>query len=680
MSNTRVLSNVMVPMRDGVLLATDIYLPSSADSTWPVIMERTPYNKAGPSRSEVSLTDPSPRSRADVARAFAGQGFAVVMQDCRGRFGSGGVFTKYLSEAEDGVDTLAWLVQQSWCNGRVGTMGLSYGAHTQSALACLNPPGLACMFMDSGGFSSAFHGGIRRGGAYELKQATWAYRHALLSPEVARDPQRLQALQNEDIEQWFRNMPWYPGHSPLRHSPEYESYLFELWQHGRFDAYWQRPGLFAEGYYDDFPDVPVAIMGSWYDPYVRTCLNNFQGLAGRKQSAMQLIMGPWTHGNRSCSHAGNVDFGPDAVLDGNLADDYFAMRLAWFRRWLQDVPAGLGAGAVVGAGAAVGAALGAETALSSESALSAETALSAEVPDSGSRSVWYFRMGGGSGKRNTDGRLAHGGQWVHTDQWPPRDVVEQRLMLSVDGSAAFESPRQSAAATPNDGSPVVTDDTLTYREFVFDPRDPVPTVGGALTSGEPVMQGGAFDQRSRAGKFGLDDSPDSRPLADRADVLVFQTQPLTEDLVVTGAVTAELWVSSDQPDTDFTVKLMDVYPPSEDYPEGFAMNITDGIFRVRYREGFDREVMMQPGHVYKIVIEPFATSNRFCKGHRLRVDISSSNFPHFDVNPNTGAPEGSAGERRVARNRLYCSPRHPSHLKMGTEDILFSHILRELPE
>ena len=617
MTKVQCLSNVMVPMRDGVRLATDIYLPHWGSGKWPVIMERTPYNKAGVSRSECALADLTPRTRAAVAQEFAAYGFAVVMQDCRGRYRSEGVFTKYLNEAEDGYDTLAWLCEQPWCNGRVGTMGLSYGAHTQSALACLNPPGLACMFMDSGGFSSAYHGGIRRGGAFELKQATWAYKHALLSTELARDPARLQALQSEDIKQWFLHMPWYPGHSPLRHSPEYEQYFFEQWQHGRFDDYWKKPGLYAEGFYDQFPDVPVTIVGSWYDPYVRTCLTNFTELASRKRAAMSLIMGPWTHGDRSLSYAGNVDFGDESVLDGNIAADYFQMRLEWFTRWLLGSEH-MGTEAALGTGGGDGGeSVGTEAA---------------------TREVRYFTMGGGAGGLNADGRLQHGGHWQHSQQWPPQHLRPAQLVLHASGELTLEYGVVAADAT----------EPVEFREFVFDPANPVPTVGGALTSGDPVMFGGAFDQGNNT----------------RDDVLVFQTEVLTEDLVVTGAIEAHLWISSDQPDTDFTVKLVDVYPPSEDYPQGYAMNITDGILRVRYREGFDHDVMMTPGNLYHIVIEPFASSNRFCKGHRLRVDISSSNFPHFDINPNTGAPEGSAGEQRPARNRVYCSPRHPSRLKI----------------
>ena len=329
----------MVPMPDGVRLATDIYRPVVAGRVvtdpLPVLMERTPYDKSGVSRSERSLRQLQPATRAAVAEFFARRGFVVVMQDCRGRYRSQGKFVKYVNEAGDGCDTLAWLLRQPWCNGRVGTMGVSYGAHTQLALACLAPRGLACMFMDSGGFSSAYHGGIRRGGAFELKQATWAHRHALLSPKTAADERRRAALQARSLAEWFRDMPWRPGHSPLAAAPEYESYLFEQWREGRFTDYWRQPGLYAEGYYDAIPDVPIAILGSWYDPYVSTCTTNFSELSRRKRSVVTLLMGPWTHGDRSSNHAGDVSFGPDAVLDGNIAEDYLDLRLAWFERWLK---------------------------------------------------------------------------------------------------------------------------------------------------------------------------------------------------------------------------------------------------------------------------------------------------------------------------------------------------------
>src|SRR5438045_1366799 len=163
-AGVRVERDLMVPARDGVHLATDVYLPGG-DGPFPVVLERTPYDKTAPSRSEITAADPKPRSRAEIAAYFGQHGYAVVYQDCRGRYRSEGKFTKYLSEAEDGYDTLAWLMAQPWCNGRVATMGLSYAAHTQMALGCLGAPGLAAQFIDCGGFSNAYRSGIRHGGA-----------------------------------------------------------------------------------------------------------------------------------------------------------------------------------------------------------------------------------------------------------------------------------------------------------------------------------------------------------------------------------------------------------------------------------------------------------------------------------------------------------------------------------
>jgi len=214
--------DLVIPARDGVGLAADVYRPSG-EGPFPVLLERTPYEKSAPSRSERTVAVAPPRSRAAVARYFVRNGYAVVYQDCRGRYKSGGRFTKYLSEAEDGYDSLAWLMRQNWCNGRIGTFGLSYAAHTQAALGCLDPPSLAAQFLDCGGFSNAYRSGIRHGGAFDLKQATWAYNNALAD---AREPLVKAALRAQDIKEWFARMPWRKGHSPLSAAPEYEDYLF----------------------------------------------------------------------------------------------------------------------------------------------------------------------------------------------------------------------------------------------------------------------------------------------------------------------------------------------------------------------------------------------------------------------------------------------------------------------
>jgi putative CocE/NonD family hydrolase len=600
--------NVMVRMRDGIRLAADVYRPAvdgrPVAEPLPVILERTPYGKGERSRSEIEPAMSQPLARAEVAVQFVRAGYVVIYQDCRGRYGSEGEFTKYLSEGPDGYDTCAWIVEQPWCNGRIGTMGLSYAAHTQAALACLDPPGLACMVLDSGGFSSAYRTGIRQGGAFELKQLTWAYKHAVESPEARADPRLARALAAEDIRSWMNVLPWSEGRSPVRWVPDYERYVLEQWRQGTFGEFWKKVGIYAEGSYDTFPEVPIALMSSWYDAYVRTTFDNYEGFSRGGRRPLALIMGPWLHGNRNSTFAGDVEFGDAATLSGNVTPSWVEFRRRWFDRWLKG----------------------------EENGVDAEPR------------VRLFLMGGGSGCKTKDGRLDHGGRWIEAPSWPPPGTEERSLFLHNAGHLA-------AAKPPADAAPLAYD---------FDPSDPVPTVGGALTSGQPVFEGGAFDQREGDRFFGC--RHPGLPLSARRDVLSFETEPLPEDMAVIGPVEVELWVASDAPDTDFTAKLIDLHPPSEDYPTGFAMNLTDGIFRCRYRTSWERPEPITPGEPFRIVIEPFATANLFKKGHRIRLDVSSSNFPKFDVNPNTGAPEGTGRTRRVAQNTVFCDENRASRI------------------
>lgn len=602
--------DIMVVMRDGVRLATDVHRPAHegmpAGGAFPVLVERTPYGKNNETVRERTARDPRPRRREDIAAYFARRGYVVVLQDCRGRYRSEGRFTKYLGEARDGYDTLAWIAAQPWCNGRIGTFGLSYAAHAQTALVSQRPPGLAAMLLDCGGFSNAYRGGIRHGGAFELKQATWAYKHALLSPGAKADPVTRAALEAEDIREWFHAMPWKRGHSPLRWVREYEDYLFEQWEHGTFDAYWRQPELYAAGHYDTFDEIPVLLMCGWWDPYIQTTADNYLGISRRKRGFARLVFGPWTHGERSVTHAGDVDFGPDATLDGALAENYLAFRLAWFDRWLMG-----------------------------------KSVRAADDP-----AVRYFRMGGGSGLRCASGRLDHGGCWRTAADWPLPGTESHPYYLHPDGVLRTE---------------VCTEEAV--LEFDFDPAHPVPTIGGTITSGEPVMMGGAYDQRTHKEIFGAE--PPYLPLAARPDILVFETPPLQEDIEVTGPIVVKLWISSSAPDTDFTAKLIDQHAPNADYPQGYAMNVTDGILRCRYRRSWERPQMLTPGEIAEIVIEPMPTSNLFKRGHRIRLDISSSNFPRFDVNPNTGEPEGRARRAQVAVNRVHVSPRYASHVLLS---------------
>lgn len=605
------LDTMMVPMRDGVRLATDVHLPTAAadgsllQGPWPVLLERTPYGRNRPSRSERSRAAPDEaKSRAEVAQIFGERGYVVVYQDVRGRYDSEGAYQKYLDDANDGYDSCAWILQQPWCNGRIGTKGLSYAAHTQGALASVGAPGVAAMFLDSGGFSNSYQGGVRQGGAFELKQATWAYRNALVSPEVTSDPDRAAAMASIDVHQWFGEMPWRPGRSPVSLAPDYEAYLFEQWTKGAFDEYWKQPGIWAEGFWDEWPDAPMVHMSSWFDPYPRTAADNYMGLRNRKRGPVRLILGPWTHGDRSLTWAGDVDFGTAATLDGQLASDFWELRIRWFDHWLRGVDNGV----------------------------DREPA------------VRYFVMGGGSGRRNEQGRMDHGGRWREASDWPIPEAVDTAFYLSSGGGLSLKPPTSE-------------EDALSYR---YDPTDPVPSIGGTITSGAPIMAGGAFDQRERADFFGS--AEPYRPLAERPDVLVFETEPLTTDVEVTGPLVVKLWISSDAPDTDFTAKLVHVYPPNEDYPEGFAMNVTDGIIRCRYRDSWEHPSLMEPGTVYEVTIEAFPTSNLFAAGNRIRLDVSSSNYPHFDLNFNTGEAEGLATQTRIATNRVWMDHARPSHV------------------
>ncbi|MFN3663414.1 CocE/NonD family hydrolase [Yoonia sp.] len=600
------LRDIMVPMRDGVRLATDVFFPQKAGhGPWPVVLERTPYDKRAARVNEYTLDHPEVFGREELARFFTDAGFVVVFQDCRGRYGSEGRFTKYRGEAEDGFDTIGWIADQSWCDGQVATMGMSYSAHTQMAAACLNPPALAAMICDCGGFSNAYQGGIRFGGALELKQVTWAFRHALRSRAAAADPVAKAALEATDLRDWMQRLPWAEGQSPLTPIPDYERFLFEQWTNGTFDDYWKIPALYAAGWHHSMRQVPSVHISGWYDPYAVTAVENFTGLRAHGHDTA-LILGPWTHGNRSRCYAGDVDFGEACTFEAGTGQDFVRFRIDTFRRHLTgaDMPA--------------------------------------------APRVRYFVMGGGDGRRTDAGRMFHGGAWHVAQSWPPENTSPVNLYLTSEGSLSETPP-----AAP--GS----------RSFVFDPANPVPTIGGPITSGAPLMVGGAFDQRETDDVFGA--TKPGMPLASRPDVLVFETAPLTRAVTIAGNVALRLFVTSDRPTTDFTAKLVDVYPPNPDYPHGYAMNLTDGILRSCYRDGFERTRALDPDEVAELTLRLYPTANRFEVGHRIRIEVSSSNFPRFDVNPNHAVGDDLSPVRCRALNSVLAGPDHLSCLQLDVQ-------------
>ncbi len=590
-----VLSDQLCTCRDGVRLAADVYLPECSGggaqggdgaarrASYPVLLQRTPYNKLGLAREGLW---------------YAERGYAVVLQDVRGRFASEGLFEPFLHEAEDGFDTVAWLLEQPWCNGRVGTMGTSYLACTQAALGTLNPPGLAAQFV-SQGFANYHTTRSRRGGAYENHRTHWLFRMARDSKEAAADPALRAAADQawEHLDQWISPWPMREGLNPLSALPTYERALFDFMTRGDYDTWWHNPALSLEPYYETYPDIPVYFLGSWYDPYAVAVTDNYVALAGRGKGPVRLLMGPWVHGVEALAagHAGDVEFGDEARLA------YDQLRLAWFDRWLKDVDDPYD--------------------------------LDANHP------VRIFVMGGGTGRKTPDGRIHHGGRWRGEHGWPIERTVPSRLFLTSDGGLS-ERPPTTACAT-------------SYR---YDPLDPQPSAPDPRNPKDLFARGG-FDLRGHAA------APfcrDGRPLAARHDVLVYATGILNEPVEVTGRAKVTLWVSSTGVDTDFTARLVDWYPPNPDYPEGYGLELCQTIQRARYRASREHAELMTPGEVYELTLLLPPTSNLFMAGHRIRVDISSSDFPRFDVNPNTGEPLGRHRRCEVVTNTVHYGPDAPS--------------------
>jgi putative CocE/NonD family hydrolase len=577
--------DVMLPTRDGILLATDIYRPAingrPLDERRPVVLSRSPYNKT---RERDVL----------LAEFLVRHGYVAAIQDIRGRYASEGEFTKYsVHEAPDGYDTIEWLARQPYANGRVGMWGTSYAAHAQADAAKLNPPSLRAMLMNEGGMANAWDHAVRHGGAFELgRELTWAFRQIPLEID---EPIIRQQFEVEKIEDWYHALPFRRGQNPLSIAPEYENYFIEEFTYSDYTDYWRAISLNWEDYYEQTADAAMLHVGGWYDIFLRGTIANFVALSALKESPVELLVGPWTHSGNARTFSGDVDFGPAAAIE----DFHREFQLRWFDRHLKD-----------------------------------------SQPEN-NKPVRLFVMGTGDGRRDEAGRLMHGGYWTEADGWPLPGMQATAFFLHGDGKLTTTKPAGKRSSTT----------------YTFDPADPVQTIGGNVSA---RVGDGAYNQRERADFPGAE--PPYLPLKARRDVLVFETEPLTEEVVVAGPIEVALFASSSAVDTDFTAKLIDVYPASEDFPTGFDMNISDALIRASYRDDRHERDLIEPDEVYRLVIRPFPTANVFKKGHRIRVDISSSNFPRFDVNPNTGEPLGKNRRMIKADNTVYHDAKRASHI------------------
>jgi uncharacterized protein len=588
--------NVMVPMRDGIKLATDIYLPAQngapAPGRFPTLLVRTPYTRAF-------------QEQGNAAR-FVPKGYVLMVQSIRGRYGSEGHWRFFRDDPADGYDTIAWIASQPWSDGGIGMLGGSYDGGTQHAAALASPPALKALVPLVAATNVGQHG-LRHNGSFELRFFTWVFSlgNPIESPLYPAfypgdaETQHTLAENARDYKKYMMQLPFRAGTTPLRLAPDYDFALAEIMSHGDYDAYWKDVGVDVISHLKEHKDIPIHHVSGWYDSWaINTANVNYANLARTKKSPQRLTMGPWTHNSLGTSVAGEAEFGPDAKVDISQ------LELTWMDRWLKGI----------------------------------QNDAEKDGP------VRIFVMGGGDAHKTPEGRIYVGGHWRTEQEWPLKRAVATPYYLHADHTLGPDKPKAGAPS-----------------QYQFDPRNPVPSIGGNVSSQMGAMQAGAFDQHCRSDVLGC---TDHAPLSARKDIVVFQSAPLAEDMEVTGPLVVTLWASSSATDTDFTAKLVDVYPPNKNFPDGEELNIGDSIVRARYRDSLEKATLMKPGQIYKFRIELYPTSILFAKGHKIRVDISSSNFPRFDVNPNTGEPLNQNTKTVVATNTIYHDADHPSNITL----------------
>lgn len=554
-------SNVPVRMRDGVTLRADVYRPR-ADGKFPVLLERTPYNKYG----EVGF-----------GLHAAAHGYVVIVQDVRGRYASEGEWYTFRHEPDDGYDTVEWAAALPYSDGRVGMFGGSYVGATQMLTAIAHPPHLAgiCPYVTASNYHSNW---TYQGGAFEQwfnESWTSGLAQNAFDRDVSNRTNATKGMWELPLESYALFNGLTDGGAPVS-LKSLAPYFLDWVAHPNEDAYWKQWSI--EAHYSDIT-VPQLTVAAWYDIFQGGSLRNYVGVkthgatdAARRGQHLLVVIG---------GHAGNgpkigdVDFGPASHFDLD------AVTLAWYDYLFKNAQ-----------------------------------------NEFAGKPVKIFVMGAN--------------EWREEDDWPLARAQATKYFLHSTGKA--NSLRGNGTL-----STVAPTATEPPDEYVYDPANPAPTIGGPLCCDAAHMPPGPRDQR---------------PAEARDDVLVYSTAPLASDMEVTGPVTLELYAKSSAVDTDFTAKLVDVWP------NGFAQNLTDGILRTRYRDSQEKPELITPGQVYKLSIDVWSTSNLFKKGHALRLDVSSSNFPRFNRNLNTGEDNGT-GQRFVsATNTILHDAQHPSALTL----------------
>lgn len=526
-----------VAMRDGVKLSTHTFLPNDS-GRFPTLLVRDIYGNG------------SEAGRIRYARWATQNGYAFVYQVARGRYDSEGDWYPYFQEIPDGEDTLDWISQQPWSNGRVGMLGTSYLASVQWLAALSSHPALQAIApaMSPGNY---YRDVAYPGGAFSLlSRASWG---------IGLVGGRTNARFPIDWIQGIEHLPL----SALDTSLGFDVPHFRDWlAHPSYDEYWKPLNLEARA---REMNVPALNIGGWYDVFLRSTIGSYSTMRKEAKSALardgqRLLIGPWPHGWNARTVTGEVDFGADSLINEE------ALMLEWFDHYLKDKP------------------------------------LRPRDP------VMIFVMG-----QN---------QWRAEKEWPLARTQYTPWYLHADGSLSANAPESESSS----------------RDYIYDPGDPAPTLGGNIMRQELR---GAFDQS---------------PLDSREDILRFVSDAFDEPMEITGPIRVRLFASTDGTDTDFMAKLNVVKS------DGKAYNLVDGVIRARYRQGFDSPQLIEPNRVYEYDIDLWATSYRLATGDRLRVDITSSNYPRLNRNPNTGAEFAKTAEMRKATQSIFMDSDHPSRI------------------
>jgi putative CocE/NonD family hydrolase len=582
---------VMMPMRDGIRLATDIYRPKG-NGKHPIVFSRTPYNFN-------TWVDGKMTTRAlEDAYQAVSRGYVYVVQNERGRFFSEGEWDILGTPITDGYDALDWMSKQAWSNGKVGLIGCSSTAEWQMAVASQNHPALAAMVAQ--GFGAGVgrvgkfmeQGNWYRGGAQQMLFTSWLYgtQHDKMAPKLPvgveqKDLQRIQKFYDMGPEMpridWAQGLKHLPVQDIIKNAQGADGIYEKMIVRKPNDPAWFNGGL----YHDNMPmEVPAYWFVSWYDvssaPNI-ALFNHVRNAAKSKSVAdnQYLIIAPVLH----CSYkraTENTVVGERSVGDARL--NYDDLTLGWFDMLLKGQ----------------------------------QNDFKATQPR-----VRYYTMGSN--------------KWQQAESFPLPNTEVKNFFLSSAGKANSRN---------GDGALVLLPPAKDNADaFTYDPMNPVGSYGGNVCCTGNAVQGGSFDQSQ---------------MELRNDILVYTSDALTEGVEITGFIESTLFVSSTGPDTDVTIKLIDVYP------DGKAYNLDETIQRLRYREGYDKQVFMENNKVYKVDLTPMVTSNYFAPGHKIRIEVSSSNFPRFERNMNTGGNNYDESRGVVVENKIHHSKQYPSVIKL----------------